>query len=89
VREEDLVNWACIENGLWIELCGWVSYAETVQRKHGQRTSNRDEINLPPIRSFNKLSNGVSHMQIDAAISKMQCLEHCAIALKKAVLKSL
>jgi len=34
------------------------------------------KINLPRIRSFNTLSNGVSHIQIDAAVSEIQSLEH-------------
>jgi len=40
------------------------------------------EINLPPNRPFNKLSNGVGllHMQIDAAASEMQRLKHSAVA---------
>jgi len=33
-------------------------------------------INLPSIEPFNKLSNGVSHMQISAAVSEIQRLEH-------------
>jgi len=28
------------------------------------------EINLPPVRLLNKLSNGVSHMQINATVSE-------------------
>jgi len=39
------------------------------------------KINLPPIRPFNKLANGVSHTQIDADLSKIQRLEHSAIAM--------
>jgi len=34
----------------------------------------------PPIASFNKLSNGASHMQINTAISEIQRLEYSAIA---------
>jgi len=34
------------------------------------------EINLPPIRPSNKLSNGVSQMQMDAAVLEIQRFEH-------------
>jgi len=40
------------------------------------------EINFPPIESINKLSNSVSsRMQINAAVSEIQRLEHSAIGL--------
>jgi len=29
--KKDLVEWVCIENGLWIKLGGEVSYAEAVE----------------------------------------------------------
>jgi len=37
------------------------------------------EINLPLIRPFSKLSNGAMHMQIDAAVSVIQRMEHGVI----------
>jgi len=37
------------------------------------------ELNCSPIRPFNKLSNGVSHMQNDATVSEIQRLEPSAI----------
>jgi len=39
------------------------------------------EINLPPIRPFNKLSNGVSHMQIDQVVAEIHRFEHSKIVL--------
>jgi len=42
-----------------------------VGRHHWVLIAPLREINLPPIKPFNKLSNGASHMQIDAAVSEM------------------
>jgi len=36
--KKDMVKWVSIGNGLWIELDGGVSYAETVQHMYAWKT---------------------------------------------------
>jgi len=56
------------------------STAVSVGRARQVLIASLHEINFPPMRSFNKLSNGVSHMQMFADVSEIQHLDHSAIA---------
>jgi len=83
-----------IGQDMWT-VCGWpytLASIQTVQLQHitiGTAIAvghvhralqlQKSEINFPPIGQF-KLSNGVSHMQIDGAASEIHPLKHSAIA---------
>jgi len=58
-------------------MCQWeVSIARLYIIRLFQTCAFFTIFNLPPIRPFNTFSDGVSHLQVDAAVSAKQRLGH-------------